>query len=185
MPTFVCLVRGVNVGGHNRLRMADLKATCESAGLTGVRTHLQSGNAVFRAAGGDAARIEKQIENGIRKIAKIEVSVILRTKAALRKAIEANPFPDAARRDPSHLMVVFLAQEPAIGAFEALRSSYAGPEKLHAAGRELYVDYGASVGQSKLTNTLIERKLGVVGTTRNWNTTTRLLELAEEVGREE
>ena len=177
MTVFIALIRGINVGGHKKLRMADVKASCESLGWRDVRTHLQSGNIVFRTAKKDRARLAKELEGALG----VEARVLLRDADELAKVIAANPMPEAAQRGPSHFIVVFLSAQPAAAAMQSLRDAYAGPETLHLHGSELYIEYGDDMGTSKLSNALIERKLGVAGTARNWNTVTKLLELANEL----
>jgi len=177
MTAYIALIRGINVGGHKKLKMADVKASCESLGWRDVRTHLQSGNVVFRSAKKDRARLAKELEGALG----VEAKVILRDADELEKIIAANPMPEEAQRGPSHFIVVFLSGQPTAAAMQSLRDAYAGPETMHLHGSELYIEYGAGMGTSKLTNTLIERKLGVSGTARNWNTVTKLLELANEL----
>jgi uncharacterized protein (DUF1697 family) len=176
MAVFIALIRGINVGGHKKIRMADLKASCEEMGLRDVRTHLQSGNVVFKSTKSNRAQLAKDIE----AILGVEAKVILRSADELRKIIDANPMPEVAERGPSGFIVMFLDAKPAAAAMLALRDGYSGPEQMQLHGTELYIHYGAGMGQSKLTNALIERKLGVAGTSRNWNTVTKLLELAED-----
>lgn len=176
---FICLVRAVNVGGHNRLPMALLKSLCTKLGCTGTATYLQSGNAVFLAPASERSTLAARIEGAIRKEAGIDVRVILRTDGELRKAIAANPFPAAAESDPSHTMIVFLEARPSAAAAAALLAAHDGPEEMKLIGSELFIHYPAGIQKSKLTNTLIERKLGVTSTARNWNSVTRLLEMAE------
>ena len=106
----------------------------------------------------------------------------MRTAPELARVVAANPFPKEAKSDPAHLLVVFLTGEPGDEARGALIRAMAGPEKAKLAGRELYVHYANGVGTSKLTNAVIERKLGMQGTARNWNSVTRLLEMAERLG---
>jgi uncharacterized protein (DUF1697 family) len=175
MPVFIALIRGINVGGHKKLKMADVKVLCEELGLTDVRTHLQSGNVVFRTSRTDRAQLAKDLENALQ----VDARVILRNPTELRKAIAANPMPDAAAREPSSYIVTFLSEKPKAAAMQSLRDTYKGPEQMELHGAELYIHYGAGMGQSKLTNAIIERKLGVTGTARNWNTVTKLLELAD------
>ena len=175
MPVFIALIRGINVGGHKKVRMVDLKASCEAMGLRDVRTHLQSGNVVFKTAKSNRAPLAKELE----AVLGVEAKVILRNADELRRIIEANPMPEEAQRGPSHYIVTFLDARPAAAAMQSLRDAYSGPEKMELRGTELYIDYGSGMGQSKLTNALIERKLGVTGTARNWNTVTKLLEIAE------
>ena len=174
MQTFIALIRGINVGGNKKVKMADLKLSCEDLGLRDVRTLLQSGNVVFRTTRSDRAKLAKDIEG----VLGVEAKVILRNAAELRAAIAANPMPDAAQREPSHYVIVFLSDKPTAAAMQSLRDAYKGPEPMQLHGAELYIDYGSGMGTSKLTITLIERKLGATGTARNWNTITKLAELA-------
>jgi uncharacterized protein (DUF1697 family) len=171
---FIALIRGINVGGHKKLKMTDVKVLCEALGLSDVRTHLQSGNVVFRTQRSDRARLANELEEALR----VDAKVILRTAGELRKAIAANPMPDEAQRGPSQFIVMFLDARPAAAAMQSLRDAYAGPERMELHGTELYIRYGSDMGRSKLTNAFIERKLGVAGTARNWNTVTKLAELA-------
>jgi uncharacterized protein (DUF1697 family) len=108
----------------------------------------------------------------------MDVRVMVRDCDELARAIDANPFAEECRRDPSHTLVVFLEKAPSAAAETALRSSYSGPESMHLNGRELYIFYPEGMGRSKLTPALYEKKLGLAGTARNWNTVTKLLELA-------
>jgi uncharacterized protein (DUF1697 family) len=174
VPVFIALIRGINVGGHKKIRMADLKTSCEAMGLRDVRTLLQSGNVVFRTDIKDRARLTKEIAG----VLGVEAKVILRSADELREVVAANPMPEEAQRAPSGFIVVFLSEKPTAAAMQSLRDAYSGPEKMQLHGAELYIEYGAGMGKSKLTNVLIERKLGVTGTARNWNTVTKLLEIA-------
>ena len=163
---YFAFLRGINVGGHNMLRMADLRTLCTSLGYADVRTVLQSGNVIFRAKRATAKQLEEA--TGVR--------VILRTENELRAVVADNPFETI--RNPSHLLVIFLDKAPTAEAAAKLRAIYKGPEIIHVNGREMYVDYVNGAGRSKLTHGLIERTLGVAGTARNWNTVNRLLALS-------
>lgn len=163
--TWIGLIRGINVGGHKTLPMAKLKAACESLGYTDVRTYLNSGNVLFTAA-------KKPKASDIEQALGIDVRVILRTPAELAEAIARNPL----QGEPNRLMIMFLEQEP------EKELGWDGPEQTHLDGRHLYLYYPAGQAKTKLTNTLIERRLGVAGTTRNWNTATRLLALSHPNG---
>lgn len=167
---FVGFIRGINVGGNNMLPMAALKASCESAGLTDVRTYLQSGNVIFNSTKKDPARL-------IVEALDLDVKVVVRTVDELRKVIAKNPFRTI--DNPGLMIVMFLSEAPSKDAEAALRAAHKGPEDIRFAGRELYIYYPKGMGTSKLTNAVIERKLGVTATARNWNTVTKLLELAD------
>lgn len=165
---YFAFLRAVNVTGRNIVRMEELRTLCTSLGYANVRTLLQSGNVVFESKRKPS---ETQIAEAIREASGLNIKVMLRNEAELRSVVERNPFTPV--REPSHLLVVFLAAEP------TGKLTYGGPEAYHVDGRELYVDYVNGVANSKLTNALIERQLGVAGTARNWNTVTKLLELAD------
>ncbi len=104
---------------------------------------------------------------------------MLRDAAALRKIVEKNPFSAMAKSDPSHLVVMLLAAKPDKDAAKRLAAAYQGVEEIKIAGEEAYVTYPNGIGKSKLTNVLLEKRLGVAGTARNWNTVTKLLAMAE------
>lgn len=176
MPAYVSFLRGINVGGRNMVPMAKLTALHEALGFENVRTHLQSGNVVFTTRKTEPAKLAKKIAAELG-----EIVVVVRSTSELREAVAQNPFPDAAKSDPSGLVVIFLTEVPTAAAKKSLLDIDVGPERKAFAGRELYVHYGAGMGRSKLTNTLIEKKLGVRGTARNWNTVTRMLEIAESL----
>jgi uncharacterized protein (DUF1697 family) len=179
MQTFIGLIRGINVGGNKKIKMDALKTLCESLALTDVKTLLQSGNVVFRSKSADEKRLTKKLEDALRDSG-TDARVILRTPEELERAIAANPLKQESKDDPSHMVIMFLSGEPSGDAQKALRDSYSGPETMHFSGRELYIYYGDNMASSKLTNALIERKLGVsAGTARNWNTVTKLLALAQ------
>jgi uncharacterized protein (DUF1697 family) len=171
MTAYASFLRAINVGGRNMIRMDALKVLHEDLGFRSVRTHLQSGNVVFAAKSADAAKIERAIV----KTLGMEITVLLRTATELREVLKANPFPERAAQG-NRLIVVFLSAAPKDP--KAL-DGYTGPEEKQVVGRELYIVYGEDMGHSKLTNALIEKKLGVRGTARNWNTVTKMLELTE------
>ena len=179
MPMFIGLIRGINVGGRNMLKMDALKAICTSLGHTNVQTLLQSGNVVFRSTRKDPKRVAAELEKAIRDEAGLDVRVMVRTPEELKRAIAGSRFAGHAERDPSHLLVSFLADEPTAAAKNALRDacSVAG---IRVSRRERAVQrLQNGIVASKLSKVPIERKLGVAATARNWNTVTKLLELAE------
>jgi uncharacterized protein (DUF1697 family) len=180
MANHVALLRGINVGGNKLLAMADLRALWERLGFKEVSTLLQSGNVVFRSEGKTSQAIESLLEIEIEKRFGHTVPCLVRNSAELKKGVARNPFPKEAENDPSHLLVMFLKKEVKKNDVEALRAAIKGPEVLSASGRQLYIVYPAGIGTSKLTNSLIERKLGVSGTARNWNTVLKLATLLSD-----
>jgi uncharacterized protein (DUF1697 family) len=157
--------------------MAELRSLLESLGFKSVRTLLQSGNAVFESESRDAAAIEAELERETEARLGVRTDYLIRTAAEWRDVIAANPFQTEAEHDPGHVVVMQLKAAPEAAAIEALRAAIAGPERVEVAGREAYIVYPAGIGRSKLTNALIESKLGTRGTGRNWNTALKLAEM--------
>jgi uncharacterized protein (DUF1697 family) len=173
----VALLRAVNVAGHGTVSTAQLKAVMEGAGLKDGRTLLQSGNLVFRAEGLGDAEIERRLEAEAERRLGLRTQVMARSGPAWRGVVEKNPFPAEAKADPAHLLVLALKSAPSTGDVDALRKGHDGPERFEAQGAHLYVVYPQGVGRSRLTTALIERRLGVAATGRNWNTTLKLADL--------
>jgi uncharacterized protein (DUF1697 family) len=173
MSRYAALFRAVNLPSHGKLSMGTLRELLEELGLRETQTVLQSGNAVFSSPR-SASALEKLIERELLARLTLETPVIIRSGPELAEVIATNPFPGEAATDPGHLLVVFLKSAPVAGAVEALRKAVKGPELVQGVGRHLYASYPEGVGNSKLTAALIERKLGVRGTARNWNKVRKL-----------
>jgi uncharacterized protein (DUF1697 family) len=182
MPVFVSLLRGVNLGPHNSVRMADLKPVYESLGLGGIETYVQSGNVAFRAAERKAELLEERIAEAIGLRFGFRPAVILRTAAELRAVIGRRPFAERAGGiDPSKLLVHFLAREPDAATRAKILEIQAAPEEVWMAGRELYIYFPNGMARPKLSMPRVEKTLAIAGTGRNWNTVLRLLEIAERL----
>ena len=177
MTVHVALLRAVNVAGHNRVRMSDLLGLLAALGFEGGRSLLQSGNLVFQGDDRTCAELEELLEAETARRLSLRTEYLVRSSEEWKAVVDQNPFPDEAERDPSHLVVMFLKEAPTTRAVEALQAAIQGPELVRADGRHLYIVYPAGIGRSKLTNSLIEDKLGSRGTGRNWNTVLKLAEL--------
>jgi uncharacterized protein (DUF1697 family) len=177
MSLHIALLRAVNVGGTGKLKMAELKAMAEAMGFTEVSTLLQSGNLAFRADKAD--RLEARIETELEKRFGLRSAVIVRTSDQWAKIVAANPYPDEARLDPSHLLVMPLKTPPKADAEAALQAAIKGPERVRVVGETAYFVYPEGMADTKLTPAIIERNLGAVGAARNWNTTMKLLGLVQ------
>lgn len=180
VTTFICLLRGVNVGGNKMLKMDALKKLCGSLKLKDARTYLQSGNVVFSSDETDRAVLVRRLEEGIRKATALDVRVILRTSSEMKKVIAANPFAMGPERNPSALLVAFLNGDLSKEAKALLSELKADSEELHFGNRELYIYFSGGIADSKVSNAMTEKKLGVNVTARNWNTVNALLRMAEE-----
>ena len=178
----ISLLRGVNVGGHHKIKMDALRALYQSLGLLDAQTYIQSGNVVFRTRERDADRLSEMIANGIERSFGFRPGVVVRTPSDLRSVIAQNLL----RRGPkSNLTNFWLAFSPA-SRIRMLEIACFGikfhPEELRIGQRELYIFFPNGMGKSKLSMPLVEKTLKTFGTVRNWNTVLKLMEIAEALG---
>jgi uncharacterized protein (DUF1697 family) len=171
---WAALLKGVNVGGNRKLPMAELKRFLEGLGPTDVKTLLASGNVVFSADEADAATLEARLEKTASERIGLATDFLLRDAADLDAIIAANPFPDAAADHPNHLVVVFHRDPFPGGLIERVPEFDNGPERLHAIGRHLYIDYPEDIGHSTLHKAMGKLKFPKLATARNWNTVGKL-----------
>jgi uncharacterized protein (DUF1697 family) len=174
MTSYIALLRGVNVGGHKRIAMADLRALVTELGFAGPRTLLQSGNLVFESDTRAPAQLERRLEAGCRDGLGMDVDFFVRSAREWAAVVTCNPFPDEAEHDPGHLLVMLLKKPAGSSSAKRLQEAIAGREIVRARGRELYITYPDGIGRSRLTNAVIEKHLGTRGTARNWNTVRKL-----------
>lgn len=182
MPVVISLLRGVNVGPHNRIKMDDLRALYKSLKFEDPRTYVQSGNILFRTKEKPTAELAKRIQAAIARKCGCNPDVILRTTDELRNVVKANPFAKRSDIVPGKLLVSFLAAQPtpeAQSTIDKLNQSH--KEELHLKGRELYIYFPDGAGKSKLPWSSLEKLFKVTGTARNWNSVTKMLEMAEEM----
>jgi uncharacterized protein (DUF1697 family) len=177
MRTYVALLRGINLGAHNKIAMADLRELFAAVGAEAIATYVQSGNVVFKSSVGSAPKLARAIEERIERDLGLGVKVLLRTNAELAGIAAGNPF-DASGTDSATLHVTFLAERPDPARVRGLDPARGQPDEFRVAGREVYLHCPNGYGRSKLTNAYFEKQLGVAATTRNWRTVTKLAELA-------
>jgi uncharacterized protein (DUF1697 family) len=178
MTVHIALLRAVNLAGHGKVAMSDLRDLFAALGFAGVRTLLQSGNVVFRGGTREGGALERFLETETEKRLGLKTDFLVRTAKEWETIVAKNPFPDEAKKDPSHLVVMFLKDAPDKKSVAALQAAITGPEVVRAEGRQAYITYPAGIGRSRLTNGLIEKKLSTRSTGRNWNTVLKLRELA-------
>jgi uncharacterized protein (DUF1697 family) len=181
MAVLISMLRGVNVGGHNKVSMGELRELYESLGLQDPQTYVQSGNVVFRTKERNLTALAKRIEDAIERRFGFRVDVIVRTPAELKDVIARNPFGKRRAVDPGKLLVTFLADHPSAEARDRVLKIKTDPEELRIDGREVYIYFPDGMGRSKLSWPAIGKKLGTTGTGRNWNSVTKLLEIAEQL----
>lgn len=179
MPTYVGVLRAINLGSHNKIAMSDLRAMMEKIGCGEPKTLLLSGNVVFQCASVSAQKVERQLEDASTTHLGVTTDYFVRTAKEWQAIIDANPFPKEAKSDPGHLLMMCLRDAPSPAQIKALQEAITGREVVKAVGKQAYVVYPDGVGQSKLTIKVIEKALGTRGTARNWNTVLKIGELTK------
>jgi uncharacterized protein (DUF1697 family) len=177
MPSFVTLLRGVNVGGSKKLKMSELRELYSSLGLEDVRTYIQSGNVVFSTSQRNTSGLVKRVEKELKEHLGSEVVVFIRTPDELGKIVVRNPFVE---RDRIWLHVTLLHETPKDVPMEKLNAVRSNGEEFSVSGREIFLFLPNGMGRTKLSNSFFEKMLRVPATTRNWNTVTTLLEMSKE-----
>lgn len=175
---FIALLRGVNMGGHKKAPMSDLRALAADLDLSNARTLLQSGNMVF-ASRKSADALETLLERALAERLRLATAVFVRTAAEWAKIVAANPFADEAAREPSRLALMLLKDKPSAAAIAALKACITGREYFAARERQLYAFFPDGFANTKLTTAVIDRKLANTVTARNWNT---VLKIADALG---
>jgi uncharacterized protein (DUF1697 family) len=173
---YVALLRGINVGGHRKLPMADLRAALEVAGYDDVATYVQSGNVVLTAPKQTTAKLERALERTIADALGFPVDVMVRTEAELKAVVEADPLKRA-KDDPAKHLVLFADTKLDAKKVAALVPDDPAPEAFAVRGRELYVWAEHGIGRSALRDTLSDKRLGAATTGRNRRTLEKLLAL--------
>jgi uncharacterized protein (DUF1697 family) len=178
MNLFVALLRGINVSGHNIIKMIDLKQSLSSLGYQNIQTYIQSGNVIFESKSKDISKFENQIQRQIQKDFGHTVFVMVFSKEYFLEVFHNNPLIKNNDLDTKKLNVTFLNTSPDKKLLEDLTQTF--PEKIILNDKILYIYYPNGGGRSKLNSSFIERKLKVVSTSRNWNTVTKLSQILEE-----
>ncbi len=177
MPTYVALLRGINLGAKRRVAMADLRDLMAGLGYDDVRTHLQSGNAVFRTGSRSASSVARAVETAISDGLGMDVPVVVRTAAQLAKVVEADPFAGTAT-DGARYLVTFLDKPPAASWLADVDVDGCAPEQVAVHGREVYLWLPTGVHSSRLARLVGDKTLGGTATSRNWNVVRKLAEMA-------
>jgi uncharacterized protein (DUF1697 family) len=174
--TYLALLRGVNVGGKNRLPMKELVDICLEAGCKNVRTFIQSGNVIFSADRPRRAALAGQIASLITARFGYRTPVILRTLKQLTDIVANNPFLEQGSALEA-LYVLFLADVPNAEVVAGLDPDRSPGDAFLVRGQEIFLKLSNGVADSKLTNVYFDKQLGTISTGRNWRTVSKLLEL--------
>jgi uncharacterized protein (DUF1697 family) len=177
MTRQIALLRGINVGGHNRVAMADLRALLGGAGYGDVVTLGVSGNVVLSTKT-TPEHLAPELEDRIAQGLGLRPRVLVRTREELAAVVAHDPLGVLAAEEPKRYQVNFLSAEPDPHALDAIAAIDLAPERWVHRGREIYAWHPVGVHNSPLAKLLTEKRLGVAVTARNWNTVTKLLALA-------
>jgi uncharacterized protein (DUF1697 family) len=176
LAVYIALLRAIGPSTHARMSMAALREACGTAGFWRVSTYIATGNVIFESE--DPEAVVQGRMNDIMRSFGLDNPVLLRRPEMLRALLAQDTFPEATAGRPDRVAICFLAATPAPERLAALLA-YPGPERIMPVDGEVCVDYPDGIGRSKLAPPIIERRLRVVGTARNWNTVRALVELAK------
>jgi len=179
MKTHLALLRGINVSGHNMIKMEALKLLLENAGFQNVRTYIQSGNVFVDSDEENSASVGFKIKQEIFKELGLEVPVVVVTKEDLEACFKNNSYLKEKECDTKKLYVAFLSKELQGSAINDLKISQFKPDEAAIDKSRIYIKYAVGAGKTRLDQKYIEKKLNVVATIRNWNTVTTLLQMLE------
>ncbi len=166
---WISLLRGVNVGGHRKVPMADLRDVARGLGWGDAATYIQSGNLVFSARG-KAESIAARLEEAIAERFGFQVDVVVRSAEQWAGYAGNNPFPEASSREPNRVFLVLGRESPDPKRGAALRERATGGEAIEFAGDAVWIHYAAGMGKTQIQSALIDRLLGMPTTARNWRT---------------
>lgn len=181
MNTYIALLRGINVSGHKIIKMELLRKALSELHFENIATYIQSGNIIFQSTVTDALQLEKQISLLIYKHFGFDVPVMVLTPESLKKVVTDNPYESQKIEDPAQPYVAFLSEVPAQPALSSLKAIDFGKDTFVNIDNTLYLHYADSAGNTKLSNAVIESKLKLKATSRNWKTINKLIELSSEI----
>ncbi|MBC8080212.1 MAG: DUF1697 domain-containing protein [Gorillibacterium sp.] len=179
MTMYIALLRGINVSGQKMIRMVELKQMFEELDLLQVQTYIQSGNVLFES-NEEETGLRLRIQQEIERVFGFSVPVVLRTVQELERIIATCPFPVNDLPEGESVYVAHLQEAPSQEGIDRLLSYNNEVDELRIHGLDVYILYRQNAGRSKLTTTLIEKRLGVSATTRNWNTVNKLVEMSKQ-----
>ena len=178
METYIAFLRGINVSGQKKIRMADLRLLLEGLGLEQLITYIQSGNVVFKTSETDKNVMENQIQEAIAKAYGFDVPVIVKDRSELEKIILANPYQNKEELEGNKIYFVLPQKRPQTQLVKAMQEITFENEQFVVGNDCIYLRCALGAGKAKCNNNFFERKLKVNTTTRNHRTLTKLLQLA-------
>ena len=180
MNTYIALLRGINVSGHKKIKMVDLKTMFEKIPFKNVQTYIQSGNVVFKTEETKIPLLEEKITKAIAQIFYFDVPVIVKTMKDMTEILKKNPFKNPEDIEYKRIYYALLKTKPENTLVKNLEAEHYPNEEFYISDNCVYLNYTLGAGKAKLSNNLIERKLNAVATSRNHRTMVKLLALAKE-----
>ena len=178
---YVALLRGINVGGHNKIKMQDFRSLLEELGFTDAQTYVQSGNAVFRTRKSSPAKLAARIHDALKAILDKPVPVAVRTSDDWRQIAKSHPFMKKDASNIGHLAVTFCHEKPKQSALKQLKAQPGIKDQLRAGKQEVYLYLPDGTARTKLNINFFEKQLGVDCTSRNWKTVAAIKEILQQV----
>ncbi len=178
MPTYIALLRGINVSGHKQVKMSLLQELFRNLGFEHVQTYIQSGNVIFNSPSSPVSTLAAKVKTVVQKEFGYSVPVLIIPAVDLERVLQNNPFLREKNIDPSKLFVTFLSQAPSKPSLVKLTSIKTGRDRFHSEGNLVYLHCPNGYGGSKLSNNTIEKTLNLEATTRNWKTVNELYRLS-------
>jgi uncharacterized protein (DUF1697 family) len=181
MTTYISILRGINLGGHNTIKMDALKKLFADIGFANIQTYIQSGNIVYQYKKTDIKKLDALIKKEIKQQFGYDVPVITLTFDELKKVAGSNPFLNDKAKDTSYLHVTFLADKPQSENFDKIKDFKYQSDEFQLIDKAVYLYCPNGYGNTKLSNNFFESKLKVTATTRNWKTTNELISIAGKI----
>jgi uncharacterized protein (DUF1697 family) len=178
VPTWVALLRAVNLGARNKVSMPKLREVLAESGFGNVRTYVNSGNVVLDSPLRSAAKVGTAVHDVVAEHFGVDTPVVVRTGTQLADVLAWNPFPEAVDREPKLVAVIHLTAEPAAAAVEEVLAANVAPDEIAVRGQEVVVAWAKGTGNPRTDRVL--RKIGVAGTARNWRTLAALVDLTRK-----
>ena len=181
MQPYISFLRGVNMTGHNSVKMADLSALYKNLGFADATTYIQSGNVIFSSIDNSATQdIEAKIEKAILEKFNYNIPVMIRTMKEVNNLFLINPYLTEKEFDPSKMAVIFLNEKATEEQIQKVRNIDYPPDKFYISGKEIFTFCPNGFGKTKIYTNFFEKKMGVIGTARNWKTITTIFDMAKK-----
>jgi uncharacterized protein (DUF1697 family) len=181
METFITFLRGINMTGHNSVKMTDLTLLYKNLGFTDAVTYIQSGNVIFTGYNNlTAPEIALMIEKAILERFNFIIPVMIRTVEEIRSFMSLNPFLYEDNFDPSKMAVILLYEKATEQQIQKVAYIDYPPDKFKIEGKEIFLYCPNGFGRTKIYTNFFEKKMGVTGTARNWKTISAILDITEK-----